>query len=136
MHSKIRTLGLICLLVLGSVLFAEKKAPPNPWQQLFTEPFEIAYVIMKDRITFTYTSGLENEVYISIGKLEKKLKKMGYKIEDIVVVIHNHLTDYKFSPRDYKMYRRLKKYGFKGHFLLYSHMTNKTYDIEDGKKSN
>ena len=121
MRAKIFVLGLILLLIPLS---------GYDWQELFTEPIEMAYIIMEDWTTFTYTSHLENEVYISIGRLEERLRKIGYKIEDIAVVIHNHLTDYQFSPRDYKMYRRLKKRRFQGLFLLYSHMTNKTYDIE------
>ena len=121
-------LGLILLLIPLS---------GYDWQELFTEPIEIAYIIMEDWTTFTYTSHLENEVYISMGKLEKRLKKFkgkNYGIRDIAIIIHNHITDYQFSSRDYKIYRRLKKRGFKGLFLLYSHMTNKTYDIENKNK--
>ena len=51
-----------------------------------------------------------------------------YKIEDIAVIIHNHLKGCKFSPTDKRLHWRLKKYGFRGRFLLYSHTTNKTYD--------
>lgn len=132
MKIKILTLGLIFLL---TPLFSTEKADiiNYGWQELFTEPSEIAYIIMKDWTTFVYTSQLENEIYISIGKLEKRLKEFkgkNYSIKNIAIVIHNHITDYQFSSRDHKMHRRLKKRGFKGHFLLYSHMTNKTYNIE------
>ena len=135
MRAKTLILGLI--LSLTPLSSREKANVPNPWQELFTEPVEIAYVIMKDWTTFTYTSQLENEVYISMGKLEERLKKFkgkNYSIKDIAIIIHNHITDYQFSPRDYKVYRRLKKRGFQGLFLLYSHMTNKIYDIEGGNR--
>ena len=103
------------------------------WGDLFTEPSEAAYVIMKDRTTFPYKSYLGNEVRLSIGELEKRLKGFEDKewgIEDIAVVIHNHLTADKFSQNDYKLHRRLKKYGFKGNFLLYSNISKKTYEDE------
>lgn len=122
--------------MLSPFLSAEKKDSIN-WQELFTEPYEIAYIIMNDWITFTYSNQDENKVYITIGKLEKQLQtpERKYKIEDIAIIIHNHLKDCKFSPRDYKQHRRFKKHGFKGLFLFYSHMTNKVYDIEHKEKS-
>ena len=125
---------LLLLFGLGSLL-AEKKDDFNPWQSLFTEPFETLYIIMEDWVAFKSSNQNENEVCMTLGKLEKQMRtpERDYKIRDIMVIIHNHLTDCKFSPRDRKFYWRLKKYGFRGRFLLYSHTTNKTYDIEDKK---
>lgn len=137
MKAKILTLALIYLLLLGPALPAEKRDPINDyWQKLFTEPVETVYIIMKDYTIFPHSSYYEDVVYMEIGRLEKAIKKKGYKIEDIAVVIHNHLDDSRFSILDRKQYRRFKKYGFNGFFLLYSHITNKTYDIEDKRKSN
>jgi hypothetical protein len=115
----------------------EEKRQINFCQKLFTEPVEIVYVIMKDGTPFNYTSHYDDKVYMSIGRLEKILKKFknkDYRIEDIATVIHNHLKDCRFSLEDRKQYRRLKKYGFNGLFLLYSHMMNKIYFLEDKKK--
>jgi len=130
---RITTLLLICSMLLVS---AEKEAKVNPWQSLFTEPIETLYIIMEDRVAFKYSNQNEIEVRMTLGKLEKQLRtsKRNYKIENIVVIIHNHLKGCTFSPTDHKLHWRLKKYGFRGRFLLYSHTTNKTYDIED--KSN
>jgi len=133
MRAKIVILGLIYLLMLGSVLPAEKRDDFNPWQKFFTEPFEIVYVIMKDGATFPCTSNHETMVDMSIGKLEEKLRKVkgkNYNIKEIAVVIHNHRRKNYFTRGDYKQYKMLKKYGFNGLFLMYCHMTNKTYDIE------
>lgn len=137
MKTKILTLGLICLLLLGSFLPAKEKEPINPWQQLFTEPFESVYFIMKDGTRFRKTNNYEDRVYVDIKNLEKELKtsQKSYKIKDIAVIIHNHLDNKEFAPDDFKQYRKFKKYGFNGRFLLYSHVTNKTYDIEDEGKS-
>jgi len=133
MRARIVILGLIYLLMLGSALPAERKDNFNPWQSLFTEPIETLYIIMEDRVAFKYSNQNEIEVRMTLGKLEKQLrtKERSYKIKDIAVIIHNHLKGCTFSPTDRKLHWRLKKYGFKGLFLLYSHTTNKTYDIED-----
>lgn len=136
MRARILILGLICLLVLNSAFSTEKEDSINDyWQSLFAEPFETAYIFLKDNTFFPWTNR-EGVIYMEVGKLEEMLEKNGYKIEDITVIIHNHLKDRTFSPRDHKQYRRLKKHGFRGMFLLYSNLTKKTYDIEDKKKFN
>ena len=113
---------------------AEKEDSINDyWQRLFSEPVEKVCIIMKDYTIFPHTSHYEDVIYMEIGRLEKALKKKGYKIEDIIIVIHNHLTVCRFSDDDYKLYRRLKKYGFDGLFLVYCHTSKKTYDIEKKK---
>ena len=130
------TLGLICPLMLGFIFSMEEKRQINFWQKLFTEPIETVYIIMKDGMPFKHTNHYEDKVYMSIGMLEKTLKKFknkNYSIKDIAIIIHNHLKNYKFSPEDRKQYRILKKYGFNGLFLLYSHVTNKTYCLEEKK---
>jgi len=132
MRTKIIILGLIYLLMLGSVFAVEKKDVLNHnWQSLFTEPIETLYIIMKDKIGFKYTSHDEVMVHMNIGMLEKWLKKKNYEIKDIAIIIHNHLKNCRFSPDDWKQYRDFKSRGFTGQFLLYCQMTNKIYDIEN-----
>jgi len=137
MRAKALTLGLICPLMLSFIFSMEEKRQINFWQKLFSDPVEIVYVIMKDGTPVNYTSHYEDKVYMSVGRLEetlKKFKKKNYRIKDVAILIHNHLTSCKFSHEDRNQYRRLKKYGFNGLFLLYSNMTNKTYCLEDKKK--
>lgn len=104
----------------------------NSWKDLFTEPCEIVYFIMKDRQPFRISNEGVKSIHVPIEELEKRLKgeKEAYEIKDIAIVIHNHRTGRKFSPADWKFYGDLKKRGFNGRFLIYCHMTNKTYDIE------
>ena len=87
MKTKILILALIYLLLLGSVFSAEKKEIANiDWRELFTEPSEIVYVIMKDGATFPCTSKHEVMVDMSIGRLEEKLRKVkgkNYSIKEI-----------------------------------------------------
>jgi len=133
MKTKILILGLIYLLMQGSVLSAEKKDSTNSWQKLFTEPVEIVYIIMKDKTGFKDTNYDENLIYMKIERLEERLKnsKGAYKIKDIAVVIHNHRKKKYFTPKDIRQYEILKKHGFSGLFLLYCHRTNKTYSLEN-----
>lgn len=137
MRAKALTLGLISLLLLlGSVLSAKEKKEVNPWQELFTEPIEIVYIIMKDGSHLKQTNYEERLVRMGAGKLETILKKTPYEIKDITIIIHNHRFERKFSPSDWRFYRDLKKRGFEGHFLLYCHWANKVYSIEKKKKPN
>lgn len=122
--------------MMGCALSVQKKEDFNRWQSLFTEPCEILYIIMDDWTTFPFSNQDENQVLLILGTLEKELRtpERDYKIKDIAVIIHNHFKSRKFSLADKKLYWRLKrkKYGFKGLFLLYSHINNKVYDIEKG----
>ena len=134
MKAKTLTLGLICLLMLGCALSFEKKRQINiSWKELFPDRLERVCVLMKDTTVFKFTSHYENMVYLNAGSLEEELKKYDYKIEDIEVVIHNHFTQCRFSDSDETRYRRFKKRGFNGLFLLYCHITNKTYILENKK---
>jgi len=134
---KILTFGLISLLMMSFVFSAEKKREVDPWQKLFTEPCEIIYFIMKDGTPFRCSSGETRRVHVPIEELKKRLKneKEAYEIKDIAIVIHNHRTKRRFLEADWKFYRDLKRYGFSGQFLMYCHIANKTYDIEENKKS-
>jgi len=126
---------LALYLVLMVPLFAA--ADIKSWAKLFTEPFEIVYVVMKDGATFPCTSKHEAMVDMSIGKLEEKLRKVkgkNYSIKEIAVVIHNHRMKKNFGQEDWRQYYMLKKYGFNGKFLLYCHRTKEVYDIEEKKE--
>lgn len=136
MKTKVLTLWLISLLMMGSLLSAEKERQINiSWQELFPDHLERVYVIMKTGMIFPHSSQDDIMIDMSIGRLKEELESRGYGIKQIAVVIHNHRMNKNFSRSDYKQYWMLKSYGFKGLFLLYCHRTNKTYDIEDKKKS-
>ena len=135
MKAKTLTLGLICLLMLGCALSFEKKRHIDiSWKELFPDCLERVCVFVKGAKVFRFTSHYENMVHLNVGSMEEELKRHGYKIEDIEVVIHSHFIRYEFSGRDEVQYRRLKKRGFNGLFLLYCHITKEIYDIEDKKK--
>lgn len=132
-----RRIILMLILLPVLVLFAQKKEKISSWKELFPDHLERVCVFMKDKdkTVFRFTSHYEKMVHLNAGSMKEDLKKYGYKIEDIEVVIHNHFTDCKFSDADYRQYSILKSYGFNGRFLLYCHRTKKTYNIEKNNKS-
>lgn len=137
MKTKILILGLIYLLLLGPALSGEEKRQFNiSWEELFTEPCEIVYFIMKDGQPFRVSSGGVKSIYVPIEELKKRLKneEEAYEIKDIAIVIHNHRTKPRFLAADWKFYRDLKSRGFNGLFLMYCHRTSKTYNIEKKSK--
>lgn len=138
MKIKLLILLLIYSLMVSSVLPAEKRyIIEYSWKELFSEPFETIYIIMKDGKIFKQSNQDEIKVNMDLGRLEKGLKNFkskNYSIKDIAVFVHNHLKVCRFSYDDHKIYRQLKECGFKGLFLVYCHSSKKTYDIEDKNK--
>lgn len=138
MKAKILILGLIYLLMVGSVLSTEKENLIGEyWQKLFTEPVETIYFIMEDGVGFRHSNQDERIIYIDVEELKKSLKTLErtYEIKDISIVIHNHRIERKFSISDKRFYGNLKKYGFNGQFLIYCHRTKEVYNIKGKEKS-
>ena len=132
MSSKILILGLVFLL---RNQFSSEIISISP--ELFPDPIERVYIIMKDDMAFKHTSHEERFLCLSAGILEETLKKTPYKIKDIAIIIHNHRIKREFSESDCRFYRDLNKRGFKGLFLLYCHWTNNVYCMEKkDKKAN
>lgn len=84
----------------------------NSW---FTEPIEICYFIMNDGAIYKHTSHEENRVEISTAEM----KRDGYEVADIALIIHNHFVNPHFSLLDEDAYRRFYRKGFRGAFLLW-----------------
>jgi len=129
MRARILTSGLIFLLVVSSVLSVEKRGKIKSWHEFFPDPIERIYIVMKNKMTFKYTNHEERLIYLGAGILEDILKKKAYKIKDIVIIIHNHRIEQKFSEADWRFYGDLKKRDFNGYFLIYCHRTKKVYPI-------
>ena len=129
MRAKIFVLSLILLLIPLSGIEKADVLNHN-WQSLFTEPIETLYIIMKDNQAFKYSNQNEVGICVDVGRLEGTLRNSegkNYKIKDIAIFIHNHLTVCRFSSVDRKLYRALKEEGFGGLFLVYCHTSNKAY---------
>lgn len=134
MKNKIFILALICLLLLGSVLSAKGRSSVKSWEDYFPDPVERIYVVMKDGKAFRQTNNEERLIRLGVGALENFLKKKGYEVKDIAIIIHNHRFERKFSPADWRFYGDLKRRKFNGHFLIYCHLTKEVFPIEEKSK--
>lgn len=135
MKIKLLILVLIYSLMLSFAFSIEQKNHISSWKELFPDPVERIYIIMKDGFRFKQTNYEERLIYIGAGTLEKILKKNSYKIKDIEIIIHNHRFEREFSDADWRFYRDLKRREFNGYFLIYCHWTNKIYPIEKKQES-
>lgn len=103
----------------------------NLFVQLFKEPVEICYLIMKDGTIYRTTQYLEDKVYLNINTLKQTLKKKEQTIGDIAIIVHNHLQPYRISENDKKIYYRLKGEGFKGTFVIFLQGVNMVLIYEE-----
>ena len=114
MKTKIMIPGLICLLILGSVL----PAFGGFWDTVFRGMgYEKMFLRMDDKKMLEYTT--YNKMTINRTDFFAFLKKKGYTVSQIKVCIHNHPYSIDFSEGDKKFYRQIVKAGFKGKFLVY-----------------
>jgi len=89
----------------------------NLWAQVFDkEPVEKLLVLFKDGRYFLFTNYDPNGVEFPESWL---FCDQGKKPGEIVLVIHNHPNLGRFSAKDIALYRRLRREGFSGEFLLY-----------------
>ena len=102
----------------------------NMWEGAFTEPFEIAYFLFKDGTIVQFTNFLEFAIFFP-PNLEEFFEVNGLKIEDLLVVVHNHLTPTRFSPADIGTYHYLKNRGFNGLFGIYYPFSKKIIFYKD-----
>jgi len=134
MKRKIFTVGLIYSLIISFALSAEKKNISYSYEELFPDLVERMYIIMKDGKIFKHSTLEQTRISLNAWMLKKALKQMQYKVEDILIIIHNHRFKRKFSTGDWTFYSSLKRYGFSGRFLHYCHQTKEVYDIEKKSK--
>lgn len=109
----------------------EQTAFDKYWEEIFKDRVETLYIIMDDKTPFRYTSDNSETIDLNAGALDSWLKQVRgeeYSLKNVKLIIHNHLKNSRFSDIDLREHYRLKKLGFKGHFMIYSHMTKKTYE--------
>lgn len=99
--------------------------------KFFTEPIEILYFITHDFIPHRLTSNDERQVVFYTDRLREDLKKEGYEIKDLIMVIHNHLKLGRISEKDKRFYRWLLANGFHGVFAIYLQGTNTVLIYEE-----
>lgn len=117
--------------VIGCVLFMSMLLFPsnlpihiqygNIFNGSFTEPVEICYAVLYDGYFIRFTTYHENTILMSYETFKKTIKKKGYEIRDIAILIHNHQPGQtrKFTRGDLYFLRRMRGDEFKGSFCLW-----------------
>lgn len=94
----------------------------NMFSKMFTEPFEIGYIIMFDGTIYRFTNQLNKMVIFP--NLDEFLKSEGKEIKDIAIVVHNHLYPGSPSQQDTWLFQKLISLGFRGSFVIYLPFSN------------
>jgi hypothetical protein len=92
------------------------------------EPCETLVIVFKDGRCLLFSEGREDSVMVSAGMIDEVLKKLKYGMQDIEIIMHNHLKPQWFSPQDRKFCHQLVKFGFRGRFLVYFPSRSKTIE--------
>ena len=128
-------LSLLCWTSTGDANYnavkSEDKIMYALFENMFTEPIEVLYLLTNDMRGYKLTSNYENIVLFRMWELEKTLKRDGYKISDIIVIIHNHTTQAYFSRRDIISYKVFKSNGFEGKFYIYVSRNRTIYELAE-----
>jgi hypothetical protein len=104
----------------------------NIFDGVWTEPFETAYILMYDGKIFKVTTQEFKRVGIDRWLLLDYFNKNGYTAMDMVLIVHNHFENPRFSSNDIQSYRMLRDGGFTGAFVLYHVPSGKYFRIRDG----
>lgn len=127
MRAQIVILGLIILLMLGSVL----PILGNSWDTIFKAMgYELMCLKMDDGKILKFTTYHKDKV--DRKDLFRFIRDEGYKPSQIEVCIHNHPMGHgqnQFSANDKKLYEQMGRHGFKGEFLLYCR--GKIYELKE-----
>jgi hypothetical protein len=91
----------------------------NLFVSWFKEPIEICYIIMRDGTVYKVTQNFENIIFFNVWIMKEHLKKKGYTISDILLMVHNHLKLHRISEGDKAIYYQLKREGFRGIFAIF-----------------
>lgn len=107
----------------------------DSFKPFFKEQCETLAVVMNDGRCILFSERNMDAVGVSASALSALFKELGYGMEDVEIVVHNHLKPAWFSPQDKRFCRQLVRFGFQGKFLVYFPSRNKTieYKYMNGK---
>lgn len=110
---------LMPLIILAEIAETKFNITMNSfYYYMFKDQIEHIYFIMIDGVILHNTSNYHHKVAIPFDFIEQ-LKNKGYKVSDIIIVIHNHVTPSRISEGDIKQWNWLRSKGFRGDFLIY-----------------
>jgi hypothetical protein len=126
-HSSVWGLESIAIRVTGKGFF-DLVYTDDSFKPFFKEPFETLVFVLNDGRCLLLSEKNECAVKVCASLLNDFIKELGYRMEDVEIVIHNHLRGSRFGPQDKRFCWQLSQYGFQGKFLVYSQSRNKTIE--------
>lgn len=96
----------------------------DSFEPFFREPVEIIMAVLNDGRYILFTEQRDGVVNVSPGVFQHVIKKYGYEIEYVALIIHNHFGPTPFSYTDKRFCQILAYNGFKGKFLVYDSSSN------------
>jgi len=100
----------LCAMIVPGQLHVQHG---NLWDRYLCRNAEHLLILFKNGELVIATENLENKVAFPWSYL---FEDLGYKPDDILVVIHNHLGIGRWTESDKKVYHRLREAGFRGFF--------------------
>lgn len=100
-------------------------------EQYFREPFETCLVVMTDLAALTFSTHEAGRISVPAKVIIEHVKKLGYEVEDIAVIVHNHFTPAGFTQNDKDTYQYLKREGFRGAFGIWYTAVKRFVRLED-----
>jgi hypothetical protein len=95
----------------------------NLYANVFKEPFELVLFQFIDGSVYLLTTQHADHIEVPPYKIVEGFKRLGYRMSDLVLVVHNHLLPSGFSIPDNAFYALLRSEGFHGVFGIYYPMT-------------
>jgi hypothetical protein len=109
----------------------------DSFKPLFKEPSETLVVIFNNGRCLLFSERDVDAVGVSARALSDLFNEMGFRMDDVAIIVHNHLKPAWFSPQDKRFCHQLIWFGFQGKFLVYFPSRNKTieFNYQKGKLS-
>lgn len=120
MKKKIILFFMVLLLLSATVSLRNQTVVQvtraNLWEDIFQEePVEKAILLFSDGELFIFNSYESSRVAVPVSYV---FEDLGYKPQNALFIIHNHLTNARFSEADKGFNQYLARRGFGGRFLL------------------
>ena len=117
-------LGAIILLIFVALVLTPASTivyigESNIFDGSFKQPFEILYLVFYNGDCLSFSTYQKSAIPISAGSLNYLLEGRNRKLEDVAIMVHNHLAMPRFSDGNYIFLKRLRGLGFKGSFCIY-----------------
>ena len=130
---------IVCISILLILLFLPLSNETNKvyvevgnlWKEAFTEPYEVLYVLCENGDIYSFTTREESRIKISPLQLRDFLELNKHGIDDVILMIHNHLGYPFMSEKNMTFMKKLRTLGFTGVFCMLNTASGKMVCIRN-----